>query len=219
MTATRTVLKITAVKATRGSEPGLYTSYMPHFTVSDGESVPLDYALLHLGVTDSNPGQFYCAGSGSLVNRVGDEGLLDLKNVIALGACEDGTSVTGEVSFCYDTKQREACDTLSGTVDGHSMDGEADFIGNVRAVRVRSGNNFYLVRTTGDSEDVSWGIILTDPNGPLAGATYCAGLGSSHTIEERATFDRKHSYTFTNLTRIDSCAGVIGSDTLSGCIR
>jgi len=203
----------------RGSEPGLYSSYMPHFTVPDGESVLLDYALLHLGVTDSNPGQFYCAGSGSLVNRVGDEGLLDLKNVVALGACEDGTSVTGEVSFCYDTTQREACDTLSGTVDGHSMDGEAEFIGNVRAVRVRSGNDLYLVRTIGDSEDVSWGIILTDPNGPHAGATYCAGFGSSQTIEERATFDRRHNYTFTNLTRIDGCAGVIGSGTLSGCIR
>ncbi len=166
----------------------------------------------------------YCIGNGSTATRVGDQLELDFRGVAALGSCP-GTPVSGEFYGCSGTRsyQCPSIDTtgsyLSGEVEGLQFPDDTLFAAStvVSDTHLFATFNYGSIQWLQDPETgaISSGLVITAPGTDFGGAVYCIGEGSQFVAEgANAT-----AYTFTNLTRLGSCAEVMGSGSLSGCNR
>ncbi len=205
-----------------GSED-LGTEDIPRFALLDGQSVELTFGLIWM------PGdlgsQFFCTGPGSTATRIGDEAKVEFGAVSLLGACP-GTPVEGELQFCQGR-------SFQGCTGTDLEDGRLG--GNVEGIAVPTDTRYTLLSGTGSNADLnttigllSWegneeagtidrGVIVTGPDTVFGGAVYC--FGESEFATMGTGFDEESLYTFRNLSKVGSCAGASGSDSLTGCIR
>jgi hypothetical protein len=58
---------------------------------------------------------------------------------------------------------------------------------------------------------------MTGPDTAFGGSVYC--FGESEFVTTGTGFDERTVYTFRNLSKVGSCAGAAGTDSLRGCIR
>lgn len=200
----------------------LGTEDIPRFALDNGQSVSLTSGMLWMpgGVT----APVYCTGPESTVKRVGDEAILDLKAMSLLGACPAGEPVDGQLLFCKGDFF-DGCTTTvmdSGVISGKlgeltvPADARYSLMSGGETSALLSFNYGFMKWNLSADGSITNGIIFTDPASVFGGAVYCIGGGTS---VQDGTSASDRLYTFTNLTKLGTCVGASGGDSLSGCLR
>ncbi len=180
--------------------------------------VPIDRVLWMDGGTETELGDFFCSAGGSSIELSSDELLIDLQNLHALGACEDGAGATGEISV-------EGGSSTSVTLDGvdvmtlfEGLGGGYNEDGSGAGTTVmRDGSVFRARWGVGGTDDaggsIAWAIYVASKDGPLAGAAFCTTTGTIANAFDSATVSA------TNFHRIGDCPTEVTGDAISGCMR
>jgi|SRR5690606_23654563 len=167
------------------------------------------------GASGSEPGEFYCSGGGSTLERSSDEVLVNFANLHALGGCEDGTPVSGVLEHEDGVGTTTTIDGLdSDSALGGLSGGYNPDEGSGSAITTMNDGAILRIRW-GAGGDVVWAVYVSPRDGALEGATYCSTTGT--VLGFGGGSDTAVS--LSNFYKVAACPTEDSTDSLQGCLR